>query len=168
MNANFKEIDKLTVNPFDLMKKDTFLLSVKQGEKTNAMRCGWGMLGVLWGVDVAAVFVRPSRYTYGMMEEEDTFSLCFFDREFKEEVEYFGKVSARQEDKMQKTGLTLSYEQDIPYFHEARLVILCQKIYRQDLDPTGFVNFSAEPFYRSGDYHKTYVGRILKILEKAQ
>ncbi len=100
------------------------------------------------------------------MEEGNTFSLCFFDGTFNDELTYFGKVSARNENKMEKTGLTLIEEGDIPYFKEARLVIFCEKIYSQNLDLEGFVNFNPAPFYQNGDYHKTYVGRILKILQK--
>ena len=34
------------------------------------------------------------------------------------------------------------------------------------MNPQGFIDKSIENNYRSGDYHTTYVGEIIKVLEK--
>ena len=37
------------------------LLTVKSGEKVNAMTIGWGSIGFMWGKPVFMAMVRPSR-----------------------------------------------------------------------------------------------------------
>jgi len=45
------------------------LVSVDKDGKPNAMTIGWGTIGIIWGKPIFAVLVRPSRYTYGLIEE---------------------------------------------------------------------------------------------------
>ena len=66
-------------------------------------------------------------------------------------------------DKIKECGLTLCYGGgDAPFFEEAELVLVCRKLYMQDLDPVGVLEEeSVLPFYgKKGGWHRMYVGRV--------
>ena len=75
-----QKIDPLTFkeNIFQKIGSEWFLLTAGNEENCNTMTAAWGGLGFLWGKNVATVYVRQSRYTYGFMEETDRFTLSFF------------------------------------------------------------------------------------------
>ncbi len=55
--------DMLELNPFTKIGKEWMLITAGNKEKANTMTASWGGLGVMWGKNVAYVFVRDSRYT---------------------------------------------------------------------------------------------------------
>ena len=59
----------------------------------NAMTIGWGTIGTIWSKAIFAVMVRPSRYTYGLMESSDSFTVCVFGLDKKDAVDYCGTYS---------------------------------------------------------------------------
>ena len=61
-------------NIFDSMKKAA-LLTAGTIDNFNTMTIGWAVNGVIWGKNVFIVYVRPSRYTYKFMEENDYFTV---------------------------------------------------------------------------------------------
>ena len=130
---NFKEIkpELIRKNPFSAIGKEWMLIAAGNREKQNAMTASWGGLGVMFGKNVAFVFVRPQRYTKEFMDSEETFSLSFLDKEYRKVLNYFGTVSGRDEDKIAKSGLTVSYHGTTPYFGEANLVLICKKLFVQ-------------------------------------
>ena len=129
--------------------------------KTNAMTASWGGVGVLWGKKVAFVFIRPQRYTKKFVDEAERFSLSFFDDSFKKTLGYMGKVSGRDEDKIAKSGLTLSDINGVPVFKEASLTLVCRKLYRQTLEEKWFLETdNIDKWYPQRDYHDVYVAEI--------
>ena len=44
----------------------------------NMMTVAWGSFGTMWHRPFAQVVVRPTRHTFGLIEEHDTFTLCAF------------------------------------------------------------------------------------------
>lgn len=129
--------------------------------KTNAMTASWGGVGVLWGKKVAFVFIRPQRYTKKIVDEAERFSLSFFDDSFKKTLGYMGKVSGRDEDKIAKSGLTLSDINGVPVFKEASLTLVCRKLYRQTLEEKCFLETdNIDKWYPQRDYHDVYVAEI--------
>ena len=50
------------------------------------------------------------------------------------------------------------------YFAEARLVLVCRKLYFQDISPDRFLDPAIESMYPKKDYHRMYVGEIGKCL----
>lgn len=55
--------DMMEFDPFTKIGKEWALLTAGSKEKANTMTISWGGVGVLWGKNVAFVFVRDSRYT---------------------------------------------------------------------------------------------------------
>jgi len=153
-------------NTFDLFKRDLMLLTAEKDEKTNTMTIGWGGLGVMWGKNVAFVVVRPERYTNELLKDTEKFSLSAFSD--KNILSYCGSVSGRNEDKIKKLGLTVLHEEKTPYFEEARLNILCKKLFSSPFKKEDFTAGDSiiNKWYAESNYHILYIAEIEKILVK--
>lgn len=166
---SFKEIkpQKINDNPFKLIGKDWTLVSAGTKEEFNTMTVSWGGVGVMWGKDVAFTFIRPQRYTMEFLKKEDCFTMSFFDEKYKDALTFCGSKSGRDYDKPKETGLTPAFTEDgIPYFEEARLVLVCKKMYAQDLNAESVIDKeNVEKWYKD-DFHKMFVSEIKKVLVK--
>ena len=166
---NYKEIkpEEFNESTFKIIGKDWMLITAEKDNKVNTMTAGWGGFGVLFNKNVVYTVIRPQRYTKEFVDNSDTFSLTFFDESFRKELSYLGRVSGRDEDKISKTGLTVKYENNTPYFEEAKIVIICRKIYAQEFKPECFIeNGLDEKLYPGKDYHTLYISEIEKIYVK--
>lgn len=163
-----REIDIRDVkeSPVSLINDGWGLLTAGNEKGWNTMTVSWGAIGELWSKDVAIVFVRPQRYTKEFIDNSEYFTLCFFDEEYKKALQLCGTKSGRDVDKAEATGLKPVFCCDTTYFEQAKLVIVCKKIASQDMDKTGFIDSSIINNYKNEDYHTTYVGEIVKVLEK--
>ena len=165
--ANFTVMrpDEFQRSPFYQIGKKWMLITAEDKTGVNAMTASWGGLGVMWGKNVAFIAVRPQRFTKNVIDNSDSFSLCFFPEDYRETLSYMGTVSGREEDKVKKSGLTICHEGKTPYFQEARTVLLCKKLYAQQLEPGCFlVPGLKEQWYEEEDYHTMYIAEIVKIL----
>ncbi|TDT70477.1 flavin reductase like protein [Hypnocyclicus thermotrophus] len=151
-------------NVFEKIGKDWMLISAQKEDKINTMTASWGGMGVLWNKEVVYIFVRPQRYTREFIDASEYFTLSFFDKEYKKELDYLGKVSGRELDKIKETSLIPAIEDGKVYFEQANMVIYCKKIYRQHLTPESFIDKKIEEFYEN-DYHIMYIGEIVEIME---
>ena len=164
MEINPKEISE---NAMKLIGTDWMLVAAGNKEKANAMTASWGGVGIMWGYDVAYIVIRPQRYTKTFIDNNTTLSLSFFDDSFKEQLKYFGSVSGKDEDKITKTVMTLAYDGETPYFNDAKLVLVCEKLFAQDFDKESFIDKSLiEKWYPKEDYHTMYIAKITKALIK--
>ena len=164
----FKELplSELLINPFDNLEKGTPLAIAGAPGDLNAMTISWGGMGRLWNKPVFSLYVRPSRHTYLFTQRESYFSICYFGDEYKKQMAYFGSVSGRDEDKTEKSGFTTAFDL-APYYEEAQMVLICRKVYTDMLKSECAVdNDLAQKNNPSGDYHRLYVGEIVKILKK--
>ena len=153
--------DSISDNVFKLLSSDWMLVTAGNLKAYNTMTASWGGFGVLWNKNVCWCVIRPQRYTYGFMEKTDRFTLSFFDKKYREALKICGTKSGRNIDKVAEAGLTpMETESTAVYFEEARLVIECQKIYYQDIDPTHFLESWIHDEYPQKDYHRLYLGEI--------
>lgn len=164
----FHEIDpkQIDENIFQLIGDDWYLLTSGNQEGYNTMTASWGCAGILWGKPVIISYVRPQRYTYEFMEKNDCYTLSFFDSSYREALNFCGSKSGRDYDKAKETGLTPCFVDTTTCFEEAKLVIVCKKMYSQDVDPIHFLSADIEKNYANKDYHRMYVGEILKVYKK--
>ena len=164
----FNEIrcEELTDNPFKLVGSDWMLITAGTPDAFNLMTAAWGGLGVLWQRSVAFCFVRPTRYTYGFLEKSDRFTLSFFADEYRNMLNFCGSRSGKDVDKVAETGLAAVFENGFVYYDQARLVFQCRKLYAQDLMPDAFLDPRINDLYPLKDYHRMYVGEILKCLRR--
>lgn len=167
--SRFIEIkpEELNKSPFQLIGKEWMLITAKKGDEVNAMTASWGGFGVMWGKNVAYVVIRPQRYTKEFVDYADNFSLTFFDKSFKKQLSYIGSVSGRTEDKIGKSNLTVQLSDNVPYFDEGNLVVICKKLYAQDFKPENFIAGELDKeWYAQKDYHTLYIAEIEKIFIK--
>ncbi|MBO5305866.1 MAG: flavin reductase family protein [Clostridia bacterium] len=160
-----EEFDK---SPFRLIGKEWMLITAPDEEKksgANAMTASWGGLGVLWNVPVATVYVRPQRYTHGLMEKADRVSLCFPDERYKKALALCGTKSGRELDKLKESGLSTALIDGVPAVAEANVVMICKKLYADDLKEDNFIDRSHLSHY-NGDFHRFYILEIENILVK--
>ncbi|MBE6052578.1 MAG: flavin reductase family protein [Clostridium sartagoforme] len=165
--SNLKEIkaNELNESTFKLIGDNWMLITAAKDGKVNTMTASWGGFGILWNKKVVYTFVRPQRYTKEFIDASPTFSLTFFNESFRKDLSYLGTVSGRDEDKLSKTNLSITYIDDTPSFNEAKLTIICRKIYAQELDPNCFIDKSIDTrCYPDKDYHTVYVAEVEKIL----
>jgi len=156
----------LTENPFKLIGTDWMLITAGTPEKFNTMTASWGGLGVLWERKVATCYIRPTRHTFSFTEKATLFTLSFFEESYRKALTYCGTHSGRDTDKVKGSGLTAVHDAGFAYFAEARVVLACKKIYSQDIRPEHFLDPSIEGMYPQKDYHRMYIGEIVKCLVK--
>lgn len=168
MNDELKGISVLQIkdNTFKLVGNDWMLITAGKAGEFNTMTASWGGLGILWGKNVCFTFIRPTRYTYGFMEKEEHFTLSFFEEKYRDALNFCGSKSGRDVDKAKATGLTPMETTGSVYFKEARLVLVCKKLYFQDINPTNFLVPEIEKNYTEKDYHRMYIGEITECLER--
>ena len=164
----FLEVDIRDVkkNMIKAISDEWMLISAGDAQKSNMMTASWGLIGELWFRDVAVCFIRPQRYTMGFVEENDSFALCFFGTQQKQALSFCGSNSGRDYDKIKETGLTPVYSDGTVYFEEAQLVLICKKIAVSKIKPEQIVEPAVlARCYPEKDYHKVFVGEIVKVLE---
>jgi flavin reductase (DIM6/NTAB) family NADH-FMN oxidoreductase RutF len=133
--------------------------------KFNIMTVGWGSLGTMWAKPFALAVVRPSRHTYGFMNDSDTFTLSAFPPAYRDALLMCGTKSGRDTNKVAESGLTpiASTRVEAPGFEEADLIIECKKIYFDDFKPAQFLAPEIEDTYGGSDYHRMFFGEVLAI-----
>ncbi len=162
----FREINiqDLEQNAIKMIAQRWLLITAGNGESYNMMTGSWGALGEMWGKDIAVTVIRPTRYTYQFMEQQDYFTLSILNQEISSSAHAIcGSKSGREINKTQATGLTPVFDQGI-YFEEADIVLICKKIYVSDLNPKNFIDRSLDEKWYNNDYHRMYVGEIVKTL----
>ncbi len=157
----------LNMNLPQLLEQRWALLTAADGEGCNPMTVSWGGIGRLWNLPVVTVYVRPQRYTKGLMDAEQYFSLAFLPEELHDVMALCGSKSGRDMDKGKECGLTVMTDEKAPYFAQGELTFICRKLYEQDMTGQCFVDPAVEEKnYPGKDYHRMYVGEIVAILEK--
>ena len=81
-----------------------------------------------------------------------------------------GSKSGRDMDKVKACGLTVLWGAgDAPFFYEAEWVLVCRKLYAQDMDPACVLGEGEIlPFYTPGQggWHRIYVGQVVEAYQK--
>ena len=68
---------ELEQNVFSAVGQQWMLITAGNAEQCNTMTASWGGLGVLWGKNVATVYIRPQRYTFEFVEHSPYFTLLY-------------------------------------------------------------------------------------------
>jgi len=167
---NFTSIKptQITDNVFKLLDKDWMLVTAGKLGDYNTMTASWGHMGIMWNLPVAIAWIRPQRYTLEFANRYPAYTLSFFTEEYREALRFCGSRSGRDYDKAAETGLTpVESEGGSVFFEEARLVMECRTIYRDDLRPENFTRPEiAQKVYPTGDFHRFFMGEIVRVLSR--
>ena len=145
------------------------LLTVKSGDKVNTMTIGWATLGREWGKPICTVYVRESRYTKQLLDENPEFVVSFpYGNYDKNILKVCGTVSGRDVDKIAQLGLTTCEPEavSVPGIQQLHLTLECKVIYKQEqdiaaLDQESLSYYPKTEQFPKGDIHTTYYGEIV-------
>ena len=163
----FKQTSPTEADPFfNRIGKDWMLLSSTDGTHPNTMTVSWGCIGKLWNKPVAICFIRPQRHSYGLVESSTHLTLAHLPEGYRDALALCGKASGRDCNKFEAAGLTCSFtENGIPYPAESDEVLVCRKLYADDLREGAFIDPSILPtHYPASDLHRFYVCEIEQVL----
>ena len=122
---------EINENFIELIGKKWMLITANKGDDVNTMTASWDGVGELWNKNVTFTFIRPTRYTYEFVENNDLFTLSFFDEEYREKLAYLGKVSGRDEDKIGKMGLTVVKDGDVSSLDKQENADILKAVFQQ-------------------------------------
>ena len=162
LEVEYTEYIKETLNA---LKSGLLLVSADKGGRPNVMTIGWGTIGVIWGRPMFVVMVRPSRFTYGFIEQSGDFTVNFPPGEMAETVAFCGSVSGRDHDKFKERGLTPATARSVksPLIEECLVHYECKVVHKNDvLPPEVSVDIVSE-FYPEDDFHRVYFGQIVRV-----
>jgi flavin reductase (DIM6/NTAB) family NADH-FMN oxidoreductase RutF len=155
--------------PFSTIGHDWMLITAGSGiarEQWNTMTASWGSFGVFWNKRTVTCVIRPTRHTFAFVEREPLVTFSFFDPTMKQALQICGSTSGVDTDKASAAGLTaVVLEPGAIGFAEAKINLVCRKLYAQDLDPESFLDPELEKNYPEKDYHRMYVCEILRVYQ---
>ena len=142
------------------------LLSAGTTDRHNTMTISWGGMGTLWFKPVVTVYVKPCRYTYQFMNDNDYFTVSFYPEEYKKALTLMGSKSGRNLDKDAASGLTVRDLGEAVTYEEAEVTMLCRKIYFQDMDPAKMPQDVVQQHYTAEEPHRMFIGEVVEVIEK--
>lgn len=172
---------KKMINPFDYAGEFSkhmpkgILLTTKGASGVNTMTIGWGTVGIEWGKPMFVAYVRESRYTRQLLEENPEFTVNCPVGEFDGKILGFcGTKSGRSIDKIKEMGLTLEepVEISVPGIQEFPLTLECKVVYKNKQSTDTIPQEILDRYYpeKDGvrDFHYAFYGEIVGayIIEK--
>jgi len=150
------------------MKKG-ILLTTASGGKVNTMTIGWGNIGIEWGRPVFIAYVRESRHTKTMLEENGEFTVNIPNGSIDSRIlGYCGTKSGRDHDKIADMCLITEEPNviSVPGIKELPITLECRVIYKQKLDLNAIPVELLDRYYPEEadgfrDYHIAYYGEIV-------
>ena len=145
------------------------LITTKNGDFVNTMTIGWGHLGIEWGKPIFVAYVRETRHTKTMLENNGEFTINVpMGSVDKNILGFCGTKSGRDLDKIQELGLHLvdSDVVSVPGIAELPLTLECKLIYKQKQDLSAIPEDIIKRYYPADntgfqDYHYAYYGEIV-------
>ncbi len=138
----------------------------------NPMTIGWCQFGVVWGIPVCTVFVRKSRFTHHLMEENDAFTVSFpKPGTMKKELAFCGTKSGRDVNKTEELGLEFldpSSDGLQGGIRGCGFHFECRKVFKAegglcDMDPVLRERFyGPNQISADGDPHTVYFGKVVR------
>lgn len=150
---------------FAVYNKEWALVTAGPVDNYNTMTISWGGLGTLWNKDVVTVYVKPVRYTHSFMDANDYFTVSFYDQEHRKALGILGTESGRDGDKVAKAGFTAVKAGESTTFSQAKLTLLCKKIYRQDMITDTMPQYAIDTYYTDEAPHTMFIGEVIDIIE---
>jgi flavin reductase (DIM6/NTAB) family NADH-FMN oxidoreductase RutF len=148
------------------LAKDGLILVT--GDKGNPMTIGWATFGVVWGKPILNVLVRPSRYSYDLIEDNGDFTVNVLGENISEVMTICGTRSGRDTNKIAECNLHLkkSAGVTVPFLDEAEIHFECRTVHKNTVLDVDMNSEILTGYYPSGDLHTIYSGEILGVFEK--
>ena len=141
-----------------------FLVVQGPDGRPNPMTIGWATLGVVWSEPVMTVLVRPSRFTFGLLEQAKRFSVCApLGGRLESELAFCGSRSGRDCDKVKECGFKVGpgVARGVSVLEDCDLFYECEIVHRTKVVPETLAVDIAGSCYPQGDFHTMCSGRIV-------
>ncbi len=134
---------KQLVNPYLLAAQAiapspaNLLVAVDGEGRPNAMTISWGFIGEMWHKPIFIAAVRPSRYTYQLLEETPEFTVNVAYPQLQKVLDLCGSKSGRDVDKFKECNLTPIPAQQVkpPLIDECAICYECKVIHTAQAEP---------------------------------
>ena len=148
------------------------LAAASKSGHANVMTIGWATFGIVWNRPVCMVMIRPTRYTFALIEESGAFTVNVPTPGMDDVLDFCGYNSGRDVDKIRALGLAFSPAKmtDNVSLDDCSLTYECRVVGKHDLSPKTLAEDVLLNHYRGGaqegNYHRIYVGEILNIQKR--
>lgn len=166
------EASDLPDNVIQLIGKEWMLVTAGNKGSYNTMTASWGGVGYIWERPSTFIFIRDTRYTYQFLQQEESFTLSFFDEKYRNALRICGTRSGRDTNKIEEAGLTpLETPSGLMSFGEARMIIECKKMFVQELDYANLTEpyktkVMEESYKNESSKHQMFISEIINIWVK--
>jgi flavin reductase (DIM6/NTAB) family NADH-FMN oxidoreductase RutF len=145
------------------LKDMGLLLAATDKTRSNVMTIGWGTIGIIWGQPIFVVMVRPSRFTYGLIDNTLEFTVNVPTPDMRRWVGICGARSGRDMDKFGEFGMSVTPGQHVNAvtIDACPMVYECRSVHHNDLIPENLEAAAEKRFYGGQDYHRLFFGQIL-------
>ena len=159
-------LDIINEDLLNLFPEKWALLTAGSIDKHNSMTIGWGAIGTLWKKPAITVYVKPCRYTYKFMEENEYFVVSFFEEQYKDNLIVMGSVSGKDTNKDELAKLTPVKQENLTFYQEAKVILVCKKIYSEQLKLNQVPEEVKHQYYEVDEAHKMYIGEVVEIIKQ--
>ena len=157
------ELNEVTPKVLEVFGTQNALLTAGDRRACNTMTIGWCGLGRIWNEPACTVYVRPERYTYEFMEAQEYFTVSVPALADHDRIKVFGTKSGRDTDKLAESGMSVAYtDAGVPYIAESEWVLVCRKLYAQDMKPECLTDARPERFCQGEGWHRMYIGEVVE------
>ncbi len=154
----FSNLDKAMEN----LVRGAFFTTT-DGETVNTMTITWGFIGYSFGKPYFMAMIRPSRYTFEILEKADSFTVSIpFTSNFNEALRICGAVSGRDVDKTVEANISFMNSKTVnsPVVRDCDQYYECVISHKIETAENHFGEAITKSFYGSGDYHHLVYGEI--------
>lgn len=154
----------MIINPFEKFDKEWALVTAGNINDFNTMTISWGSMGTVWSKSMITVYVRPDRYTFNYLKNNDYFTVSFFDDKYHKDLATLGTLSGRNTKKVELTELTPKKIDSTVGFSEASLTFVCKKVYFSQMKYEDVPDY-AKTIYQNGiEPHYIIMGEVVNTI----
>jgi flavin reductase (DIM6/NTAB) family NADH-FMN oxidoreductase RutF len=141
------------------------LVSGNGKDVNNVMTIGWIQIGILWKEPAVSIAVRPSRYSYKLLQEFDEFTINSMPEKYDDTLAACGAKSGSFCDKFKETQLQFNKSSSVSTYSikEAENTMECKILYRTNVNPDNLNDLIMARYYANQDYHEIITASILRI-----
>lgn len=140
-------------------------LTCKSSDIVNTMTIGWGFIGVMWNKPYFVVMVRPSRYTFKLLENTLNFTVSIPYETMKEELKICGSKSGTEINKGEIVNFIPARKVASPIVDGCNMYYECTVSYKQQLDKNNIPDNILNSQYQDLQHHYIYFGEIVDCYE---
>lgn len=165
INKFHKSLDKIILFLKKVPSPGLLLVTGNGKDKNNIMTIGWIQIGVLWKEPAVSIAVRPSRYTYKLLQEFDEFTINAMPEKYNDVISFCGAKSGAFCDKFKETKLHGIPSSKVSCYSikDSEYSMECKILHRTNINPDNLNDIILARYYANQDFHEMITAKILEI-----